>query len=150
MALTIIDDSEIINFENALEWINEEEHDKSRFDISNLKCIYTFTPGPLPHYFTKCTVFKRKDNHIDNVPYMIFLLAYGNYTFQVYLPMSSKDEGEIQFISIPTPFDFKNEFGAPKYKILDFSSKEKVKNEEVTVLMKFESFKVKEIIKPEE
>ncbi|SEQ23346.1 HNH endonuclease [Myroides profundi] len=150
MALTIIDESELINFENTIEWINEEEHDKSRFEIANLKCFYSFTPGPLPHDFTTCTVYKRKDNHIDNVPYMIFLLAYGNYTFQIYLPISSKDKGELTFISIPTPFDFKNEFGAPKYKLLDFSSKEKVKNEEVTMQMKFESIEDEEIIKPEE
>jgi hypothetical protein len=140
MALTIIDEEELAHYENAMEWINEEEHDKSRFKIDNLKCIYSFTPGPLPHDFTTCTLFKRKENHKDNVPYMIFLLAYGNYTFQIYLPMSNKDSGDVEFTAIPTPFDFGNKYGAPKYKILDFSSKEKVKNEEVCILMSFESF----------
>ncbi len=148
MALTIMEENELINYENALEWINEEQHDKSRFIIDNLKCIFSFTPGPLPHDFTTCTLFKRKDDHVDNVPYMIFLLAYGNYTFQIYLPMSSKDCGNGELVSIPTPYDFKNEFGAPIYKILDFSSKLKVKNENVSIQMHFDSFEDKKIIKP--
>lgn len=140
MALTIIDEEELVHYENAMEWINEEEHDKSRFKIENLKCIYSFTPGPLPHDFTTCTLFKRKENHKDNVPYMIFLLAYGNYTFQIYLPMSSKDNGNVEFTAIPTPFDFENKYGVPRYKVLDLSSKEKIKNEEVYIPMSFESF----------
>ncbi|WP_055437700.1 HNH endonuclease [Lacinutrix algicola] len=145
MALTIIDESELENFRNTLEWINEEQHDNSRFSLNNLKCFYSFTPGPLPHDFTSCLLFKRKEEHKDNVPYMIFLLAYGNYTFQIYLPLSNKDSGEIQFTAIPTPFDSKNEFGAPKYKILDFSSTEKVKNEEVKLQLSYERFEDLEI-----
>lgn len=139
MALTIMDEDELDNYENALKWVNEEQHDKSRFTVNNLKCIFSFTPGPLPHDFTTCMLYKRKEDHIDNVPYMIFLLAYGNYTFQIYLPMSDKDSGNIELTAIPTPFDFKNEFGAPKYKLLDFSSKERVKNEEVSMQMKYDS-----------
>ncbi|MES2238809.1 MAG: HNH endonuclease [Bacteroidota bacterium] len=140
MALTIIDEDELVNYENTLEWINEEEHENSRFKVSNLKCFYSFTPGPLPHNFTTCVLFKRKENNIDNVPYMIFLLAYGNYTFQIYVPLSKKDSGDIEFTAIPNPFDFENEFGTPKYRLLDFSSIEKVKNEEVTLKMSFDSF----------
>lgn len=150
MALTIIDDNELVNFENALEWINEEEHGASRFSINNLKCFYSFIPGRLPHDFTTCIIYKRKDQPIDNVPYMMFLLAYGNYTFQICIPMSGKETGEVNFVAIPTPFDFQNEFGAPRYKLLDFSSKEKVKNEEVIMTMKVESFEDEKIEKTEE
>lgn len=149
MALTIMEEEELIHFTDTMEWINEDQHDDSKFNISNLKCIYSFTPGPLPHDFTTCTLFKRKDNYIDNVPYMIFLLAYGNYTFQIYLPMTGKDSGKGSLISIPTPFDFRHEFGAPKYQILDFTSKEKVKNEEVKMQMQFESSE-EQVIKKEE
>lgn len=140
MALTTIDENELVNYENTLEWINEEDHKNSKFIVNNLKCFYSFTPGPLPHDFTTCALFKRKENNKDNVPYMIFLLAYGNYTFQIYLPLSNKDSGNITFTAIPTPFDLDNEFGAPKYKLLDFTSNEKVKNEEVNLKMTFESF----------
>jgi len=149
MALTIMDEDELVHFDNAMEWINEKKHDTSKFNISNLKCIYSFTPGPLPHDFTSCILFRRKDDHKDNVPYMIFLIAYGNYTFQIYIPMSDKDAGEGKIISIPTPFDFKDDFGAPKYRVLDFSSKEKVKNEEVKIQMNVGSFE-EEVINNEE
>ena len=147
MALTIMDEDELQYFQNTLEWINEEEHDTSSFTISNLKCICSLTPGPLPHDFTTCLLFKRKENHIDNVPYIQFLLAYGNFTFQIYLPMSEKDpnNGEYSMTPIPTPFDFENEFGAPKYSILDFTSTKKVKNEEVNMTMSYKSMEENEI-----
>jgi hypothetical protein len=147
MALTIMEDEDLLDFQHSLDWINEEQHDKSNFKISGLKCIFSFTPGPLPHDFTTCILFKRKDNHTDDVPYMQFLLAYGNYTFQIYLPMSKKDveNGIITMTPIPTPFDFENEYGKPKYTVLDFTSKEKVKNEEVKLEMGFESIEEKDV-----
>lgn len=147
MALTIIDDDELPYFQNAIKWINEEDHNKSTFKISDLKCIFSLTPGPLPHDFTTCLLFKRKEKHKDNVPYMQFLLAYGNFTFQIYLPMSEKDpeKGTYSITPIPTPFDLKNEFGAPKYSILNFTSTKKIKNEEVSMKMSYESMEENQI-----
>jgi hypothetical protein len=147
MALTIMDNEELVNFENALKWINEEKHDESEFKISSLKCIFSLTPGPLPHDFTTCMLMKRKVDHTDNVPYMQFLLAYGNFTFQIVLPMSDKDEtsGTFSITPIPTPFDFKNEYGKPKYSVLDFTSTRKVKNEEVSMEMSYEHLEEKDV-----
>jgi hypothetical protein len=140
MALTIMDDDEFAHFQKVLNWVNEENHDESRFFISSLKCIFSITPGSLPHDFTTCMLFKRKNNHVDDVPYMIFLLAYGNFTFQIFLPMCDLDhkKGTFTMIPIPTPFDFKNENGEPEYKILDFYSTDKMKNEEVSLTLGFE------------
>ncbi|WP_454045022.1 HNH endonuclease [Chryseobacterium sp. Marseille-Q8038] len=147
MALTIMDETELENFENTLKWINEEEHSKSEFKINGLKCIFSFTPGPLPHDFTSCLLLKRKNNHTDNVPYMQFLLAYGNFTFQIILPISSMDSASNTFniTPIPTPFDFKNEYGKPKYTVLDFTSTTKVKNEEVSLNMSYEEMAEKNL-----
>lgn len=140
MALTIMSEEELLNFDKTLSWINEEKHDESSFTIHNLKCIFSITPGPLPHDFTTCMLFKRKDNHVDSVPYMTFLLAYGNFTFQIFLPMCDKDKKDETYhmFSIPSPFDFKNQYGKPQYQLLDFTSKDKVKNEEVNMTMGFE------------
>lgn len=140
MALTIMDEEELIHFENALKWINEETHDESEFKISNLRCVFSITPGPLPHDFTTCILLKRKDNHVDNVPYMQFLLAYGNFTFQIFLIMSSKDQNKTIFsiTPYPTPYDFKNIHGSPEYKVLDFSSTKPCKNDEVNLTLSYD------------
>lgn len=141
MALTIMEEDELVHFENTLEWINEDAHNNSKFKLSGLKCIFSFTPGPLPHDFTSCLLIKRKENHIDEVPYMQFLLAYGNYTFQIILPISNMDSGNDTFniTAIPTPFDLKFEYGKPRYSVLDFTSIDKVKNEEVSLNMTYEN-----------
>lgn len=105
-----------------------------------MRCIFSITPGPLPHDFTTCILLKRKDNHIDNVPYMQFLLAYGNFTFQIFLIMSNKDENKSVFniTPYPTPYDFENIHGNPQYKILDFSSTNPCKDDEVNLTLSFE------------
>ena len=140
MALTIMEDDELVHFEKTLNWINEEKHDESRYFMSSLQCIFSITPGPLPHDFTTCILLKRKSDNLENVPYMIFILAYGNYTFQIFVPMCDLDaRGEpFSMIPIPTPFDFKNEYGSPDYKILDFYSTDKCKGEEVSLTLGFE------------
>ncbi|GEC80244.1 HNH endonuclease [Flavobacterium aquatile] len=147
MALSIMGDEELVNFENALKWINEEKHDESEFNIASLRCIFSITPGPLPHDFTTCMLFRRKDNNVDNVPYMQFLLAYGNYTFQIFLVMSNKDSnsGTSIMTPIPTPFDIENKYGKPDYKILDFYSKEKCKDDEVSLTMSYERMVKKDV-----
>lgn len=140
MALSIIDKEELIFFNKTIEWINEENHNLTKYKFSNLPCFYSFTPGPLPHNFTSCLLFKRKEKSKDKVNYITFLLAYGNYTFQILLPLCSLDSGELTLTAIPNPFDFNNSFGKPEYKVFDLSSIEKVRNEEVTIQMHFDDF----------
>ncbi|MEN9908267.1 MAG: hypothetical protein RLZZ540_1416 [Bacteroidota bacterium] len=140
MALTIVDDAELIHFQKTLDWINEENHEESKYFIESLKCYFSLTPGPLPHDFTTCILGKRKNDASENVPYMIFLLAYGNYTFQIFLPMCDIDDtkGNFNMAPIPTPFDFNNQYGSPDYKVLDLYSTEKCRGEEVSLTMGFE------------
>lgn len=140
MALSIIDEEELIYFQKAIEWINEENHSLTKYKFSKLPCFYSFTPGPLPHDFTSCLILKRKEISKDKVNYMTFLLAYGNYTFQIIIPLCSLDSGELNFIAVPNPYDFTSNFGKPKYKLLDLCSIEKVKNEEVSIELHFDDF----------
>lgn len=144
MALSLIDESEMIYFENTLEWINEENHDNSRFKIPYLPCFFSFTSGPLPFSKTTCMILKRAESPKENVSYMTFLLAYGNYTFQIAIPLCKNDKGDISMTAIPNIHEFLGIYEKPIYKIIDFSSTKKIKSDPVSIQMSFENLKISE------
>lgn len=143
MALTIMREKDMEFFKDTLDWVNEPDLQNSKFKVNNLIALYTFSPGVLPHNFTSAMLFKRRPDHKDNVPFMQFMLAYGNFSFQIYLPMCSEDikfvGSQISITPIPTPLDSKLKNGIEKRRNLNFSSSNPVKGEKVSVELGFES-----------
>lgn len=143
MALTIMPDSELHNFKTTLKWINEDDHSVSAFDLKSLIALMSIAPGAKPYSFTSCMLFKRKDNPPENVPYMLFLLAYGNFAFQIYLPMCLEDEkyqgSNTEMVYIPTPIDMLQGTKILTRKKLDLNRKTPVKGDEETVMLQYES-----------
>ncbi len=142
MALTIMPEDELENFKTTMAWINEEEHDKSPHDLKALKAMMSIAPGPQPYPFTSCLLFKRKPTTVDKVLYMIFVLAYGNFAFQIYLPLCTKDkelQGEdVKMVAIPTPIDMEKGSFYLGRKLLDLNSKLPVKGEKETIVMQYD------------
>jgi hypothetical protein len=140
MALTIIPEDELVKFKNTLAWINEEDHDDSPHNLKALPVLFLFAPGIKPFPFVSCMLYKRKTDHQDPVPYIQFLLAYGNFAFQIYLPLSTEDVklqgGNMKMTYLPTPLDFKDVSCIRKQ--FDMSGKEKIKDEEATVTLGFD------------
>jgi hypothetical protein len=113
----------------------------------NLKALFaliSFVSGVKPYPFTSCMLFKRKDPSIENVPYIIFLLAYGNFTFQIYLKLSSEDKkyqgSNFEMVFIPTPIDMVQGTRVLKREILDLNSETHLKGEIGTIVLQFDSF----------
>jgi hypothetical protein len=144
MALTIMPENELDNFKTTMKWINEEDHAASHLDLKALFALMSFAPGAIPYPFTSCMLFKRKDNPTEDVPYMLFLLAYGNFAFQIYLPLSSEDKkyqgSNFEMVFIPTPIDMLQGTGVLTRKKLDLNSKTLVKGEDGTIVLQFDSF----------
>ena len=143
MALTIMPDNELHNFSCALEWINEEDHNKSKFNVKPLPLYFSFAPGIKPLTFTSCFLLKRNENPTNQVPYMLFILAYGNFVFQIHIPMCEEDKKLIgstfEFVHVPSPIDMKGGANSVDRKIFDMSSKVLKKGELAKVVMKYES-----------
>lgn len=140
MALTIMPESELSDFKTTMAWINEEKHEESPQDLKNLVVLMSFAGGIKPFPFVSCMLFKRKENHKNSVPNMIFALAYSNFLFQIYVPLCKADlkleGGTMDLTYIPTPLDF--EGIDLTRQVLNMSSKEKVVGEMATVKMQFE------------
>ena len=143
MAITIMPEIELQKFKNTIDWLNEKYHEKSPFDLKSLFTLFSVTPGINPFPFTSCILFKRKDDHKNDVPYMLFLLAYGNFSFQIHLPLCIEDKKlsnkALELTYIPTPADGLVGSKIIARKRLDLNSKTQVKGEEETIIMSYES-----------
>lgn len=152
MALTIMPEGELADYKATLEWINEEQHQESPQDLKNLVVLMSIADGVKPFPFVSCMLFKRKENHRDNVPNMMFMLAYGNFVFQIYIPMCAQDAQlagtQINYTFLPTFLDLDGE--RLKRKQINMSSKVKVVEEQETVTLHFESMEEVPIPPPNE
>ncbi|SNV36966.1 Uncharacterised protein [Chryseobacterium taklimakanense] len=148
MALSIMDEDEIVNFQNTINWINEADHSKSSYQIGNLKAIFTFITSRKSTH-TVCFLLKRRKNNKNKVPYMMFFLSYSNFNFQIHIPMCELDKHlfneTVMIYGIPNVFEFDDEeFDGQTRTVLDLSSTEKVKDEIVEIYLSYESSKLSE------
>jgi len=140
MAITIMPEKELDKFKDTLDWLKEDNHNKSKYKLKDLYLLFSFAEGIKPFAFQSCFLYKRKEKHKDNVPYMLFLMAYHNFVFQIYLPLCSEDKKlfgqKVTTKFIPTPIDLKD--GKIERWKIDLSSTENVKGEKATITMKGE------------
>lgn len=87
MAINIMPRSELQYFEDTLSWITEIKPDDDKLD-RKFYCFYSVSPASLKGI--DIFLFKRK-TFSAKLPYMSFYLAFGNFTFQIFLPFCSQD-----------------------------------------------------------
>ncbi len=88
MGLSLIPESELPNFQAALSWIKNPDHQIGL--VAKFPVLYAFVPGPTPFPNISIYVLRRKPNAVAT-PYTTFVIAYGNEVFQVFLPSPEKD-----------------------------------------------------------
>ena len=135
MALTVMPDSELLEVTNAMDFLMDRKNIKGQL-LVGYRQYGGISPFPTP----VTMLFKRKDERLEeNVPLYMFLLAYGNFAFQFQIPFCPADKflfgKEISMPYIPTIADT---IIPQRLKGLDFSSSEKVINEEYGMDMTFE------------
>lgn len=145
MAMSIMPEEEVINFGKTLKWLRTDKKIPMQ-----LYSYFTMYSGIYPFGWVTGTIFKRKDNHIDNVPYAVFLLAYANFVFQIPILFCEKDRelNKATMPAIPTPLDFKS--NVLKRQLIDFSSEEKISKEPVEITMNFDKLKEIDLSSEEE
>lgn len=131
IALTIMPETELVNFVETMEWVYSDKKILNKLP----PVLFHMYAGMKPFDFISCTLFRRKETHKDSVPYMMFMLAYSNFVFQ--LPIISKKMdmklGDMNFHYIPTPIDI--EQGKIIREILDLSSDERKVRESCSINM---------------
>ena len=127
IAISIIDDTkELDAFRHTIDWLLNPD-----LTISVIKpalLMQAFVPGPRPTNGVAVCLFRRKAE-VQNVPYAVFVIAFGNVVFQLVVP-SHIDNGRsisCQLPFFPSPFEFIGwPYGDLKFSSFDLSGTEKV------------------------
>ena len=135
MALSIVPESDIDNFEDTLRWLMT-----SSIQLSHLKLSIRLYEG-LNDFNGECMIYKRKDNCKDNVPRYLFGLKYNNLFIQISIPLCKEYisfEDHIQDLLIPCQMDAEGN----RYLHFnnDMSSNNKISKEKVSITFDFGDF----------
>jgi hypothetical protein len=89
MALSLLPDEEIPNFQEALAWSRNANHKADPVKPFAFPVLYTFVPGNNP-VETAALLLRRRSDDLP-VPYLTFVLSYGNEMFQTIIPCPEHD-----------------------------------------------------------
>lgn len=95
MALSVMDEADLASVPEALRWLRANDVVTDRIDDGvKHACIRTFAPGPRPFPGLAVLLLRRKSS-FQNGPGLIFVMAYGNLSFQIVVPSPALDRGLI-------------------------------------------------------
>jgi hypothetical protein len=133
MALSLMPEVELPNFQAALSWIRNPDHSVGL--VNDFPVPYTFVPGVAPFAGIAAILLRRLSDDLP-VPYLTFVLTYGNEVFQTIVPCPARDtaiSGKlVHFLRFPNPYDLSLEPVAPmRRELIDLSGRSLVKGETV-------------------
>jgi hypothetical protein len=100
-AFTLLPSGELINFEELRQWLLQDDLTTNQvYGRGSHICYTTFVPAFRPFKQPIVCLLKRNDQ-ID-AAYMSFFVAYGNVSYQIFLPCPSKD-AHLRGKTITTP-----------------------------------------------
>ena len=135
IGLTLLPVEEVPNFSEALAWIRERDHTKSRW--KKMPVIQTTLPPRLILNGLLAILLVRKAA-VMGVPYAFLVLAYGYETFQVYLPSLQDRTNSDPLPVFPIWDGLDPADGKAPVRSLELCGWEKVKGENVSLSFRFE------------
>ncbi len=138
IGLSILPEIEIPNFTPAFKWISQADHTlEAPF---NWPINHTFLPGFYRSSFLPVMVFRRRQSTLE-VPYMFFVIQYGNDVFQIFLPSERDvhiDGKEIDFCRFPTVLDFRpNSAETPLTELIEMNETNQIKGDLIKPVMSY-------------
>lgn len=127
MAVSIMPESELLHFGESIPWISQEMH-----SLANLQCYMAFTDEVKPFDGRIQTLLLKRKNDKEPVPYMIYVIAFSTYFFQIVVPCPKLDSNyrdkPISLEWFPLSPYTSYPYGQYQYKLLNLSSPERVKD----------------------
>lgn len=138
MALSIMPEEEMGHFGQTLQWLMSEKN-----TLPNLYMIVRLYESLLP-FHGRCMVYKRNNEHTENVPCYLFGLAYYNIFIQIYLPLCNDDKNLYGKVTMPF-IPCKSDIDGYKYLCFDrdMSSTEKVFGEDISLPLTYHHIDMK-------
>ena len=114
IALTLMDESDLPKVPEALRWLRAADLTTNQIDDgTRYTCLRTFTPGPAPFGNTRAVLLRRKRLNVPG-PTFIFVLVFGNLSFQIVVPSPQEDRhliGQTIFLRPVPVFGFMDQNG---------------------------------------
>ena len=129
MAISLMPRDELANFRPAISWLMQKDH---AIEIDNVcsKILQSFIPQNAPPDTVAAALARRHTNEL-NLPYMVFMLLFSNYIFQVFIP-SPKSLQNHDFTATIFPTLYGPDPANPITPlVVDLCGRETVKNEMV-------------------
>lgn len=90
-AVTLMNEGDVDKVPEALNWLRASDVTTDQAaDVAGYACMHTFTPGPAPFALTSVLLLRRKRAQMLGPSY-IFVLAFGNSSYQISVPAPSED-----------------------------------------------------------
>ena len=142
MALSVIPHGLLVYFSDTKNWLLENSHEITNYDIQPIFTIESAVPGMKPFGDLSIIVLCRKNDTLK-VPFMQMILFFGNLGYQIIVPCKEKDfhlNGQHMDISpFPHPtWALNKSLGPIGISKIDLSGKIPVKNEPVSITMSYE------------
>ncbi len=130
IGIALMPSAELPHFARTLDWIRNRDHSADADSFRQAFAHRTMCPGPLPSRYGWAELFRRRHDSI-RIPYMALVLTSMNLTFQIYLPLSSKDAylpgRPFMFPIYPAGINLGFEYGEPQTVSMKLSSPERIK-----------------------
>jgi hypothetical protein len=143
MALSLLPEEELPNLQDAMAWIRNVDHQADPVKLFAFPVLYTFVPGNNP-FDTAVMLLRRRTDDLP-VPYLSFVLSYGNEMFQTILPSPQRDAAiggqKIKFPYFPTAFELDCDLAqvAPlRREAIDLTGCSLLKGEMMRTVMRYE------------
>ncbi|KIN51136.1 HNH endonuclease [Bacillus subtilis] len=149
MALSIMPKHYLPYFWETLDWIREEDH--SQHGKVVCKVFEQFIPGGKPFADIEMVLAIRKWESREKTPFGIFLICFGNFCYQVYLPFAGPDtiESELEesqqtlkYLLLPCKYALVLPEGTIHTIPKDFSSSEKTKGQTIDITYSYDKKEV--------
>lgn len=135
MAITIMLEDQLIHFKNTIKWLNEDDHAKTAFPLTELWFIYGASSTIDSHSGISSVLFRRTLQASKGLPFSIFQLTYANFVFMVPIPLSDMDEQtnwkEIPYC--PTLLEMEYGYGRRQLQLLNFCQTDPLAGVEMTI-----------------
>jgi hypothetical protein len=138
MAVAIMPEHELAAFQDTISWLLEPPESQTAAFFSPLALLVGFVPGQLP---TPGAIFMvlRRTGRADELPYCVFIAAFGNFIFELVVPSRQHDAAlagkDLILPTFPTPFDQGSEKGPPAWRAIDCSGTTPVQGKKASLVL---------------
>ena len=142
IGLTLLPPDDLEDFQHALNWIVNPDHDAP--GPRRIPAFCAFQPGPMRNDIMSAIVLRRKYSDLP-LPFAFIVLAFGNYQYQVCLPSETNDIHVMgsKFVDLPafpmvSPSIDVAKYGYPQLQSLNLFETARKRSEKVHITVKYD------------